>query len=176
VEIPDREALGMASHFEAARGAYVIRPFKKGEAPMGTVFVQGTSTTANLLKILPDLDKKGLNVKVVAAISPQLLALQDEAYRESVAGEADRWDSMAISNRSLRVTRDWVAHPVAAEYSLTSDQDDRWRTGGSVDEVIEEAGLDPASILKGIERFVRDRDKRLGALRKAVEAAQRHDS
>jgi len=176
VEIPDREALGMASHFEAARGAYVIRPFKKGLPPMGTVFVQGTSTTANLVKILPDLDAKGLNVKVVAAISPQLFALQDESYRDSIISEADRWDSMAISNRSLRVTRDWITHPIAAEYSLTSDQDDRWRTGGSLDDVIEEAGLDPAGILKGIQRFAQDRDKRLGALRKAVEAAESHDS
>ena len=41
--------------------------------------------------------------------------------------------------------------------------------------MIEEAGLDPAGILKGIERFVQDRDKRLGALRQAVEAAERHD-
>jgi transketolase len=176
VEIPDREALGMASHFEAARGAYVIRPFKKGLPPMGTVFVQGTSTTANLVKILPDLDTKGLNVKVVAAISPQLFALQEESYRDSIISEADRWDSMAISNRSLRVTRDWVTHPIAAEYSLTSDQDDRWRTGGSLDDVIEEAGLDPAGILKGIQRFAQDRDKRLGALRKAVDAAESHDS
>jgi transketolase len=174
IEIPDREALGMASHFEAARGAYVIRPFKTGEPPMGTVFVQGTSTTANMVKILPKLDEQKLNVKVVAAISPQLFALQDEAYRESVIGEADRWDSMAISNRSLRVTRDWVTHPIAAEYSLTSDRDDRWRTGGSVDDIIEEAGLDPDSILKGIGRFVRDRDERLGRLRAAVDAASRH--
>ena len=76
VEIPDRDALGMPSHFEAARGAYVLRAFR-GDAPaMGTVFVQGTTTTANLVKLLPDLDKLGLNVKIVAAISPQLFRLQ----------------------------------------------------------------------------------------------------
>jgi transketolase len=80
---------------------------------------------------------------------------------------------MVISNRSLRVTRDWVAHPLVEEYSLTSDWDDRWRTGGSVDEVIAEAHLSPRHILEGIERFVRDRKKRLGALRAAVTAAER---
>ena len=175
VDIPDREALGMASHFEAARGAYVLRPFRKGTPPAGTVFVQGTMTTANVVKILPDLDGRGLNVKIVAAISPQLFALQDEAYRASVITEADRWDSMAISNRSRRVTRDWITHPIAAEYSLTSDWDDRWRTGGTVDEVIEEAHLDAKSILAGIERFARDRDARLGRLKAAVAAAERHD-
>ncbi len=174
IEIPDREALGIASHFEAARGAYVMRQFRAGQPRAGTVFVQGTTSTANLVKVLPELDSAGLNVKVVAAISPQLFDLQDNAYRESVVTTADRWNSMVISNRALRVTRDWVTHPLVAEYSLCSDWDNRWRTGGSVDEVIEEAHLSADHILEGIERFVRDRDDRLRRLRQAVEAAETH--
>jgi len=174
VTIPDREALGIASHFEAARGAYVIREFKNDAPPMGTVFVQGTSTTDNLVRILPELDRNGINVKVVAAISPQLFRLQDRDYRDRVASEADRWDAMVISNRSLRVSRDWIAHPGVAEYSLTSDWDDRWRTGGTIAEVMAEAHLSPEHILKGIERFARERESRMKALRAAVEAAERH--
>jgi len=85
------------------------------------------------VKILPQLDEAGLNVKIVAAISPQLYALQDDAYRDSVASQADRMDAMVISNRARRVMRDWIDHPIVAEYSLTSDWDDRWRTGGTVD-------------------------------------------
>ena len=115
----------------------------------------------------------GLNVKIVAAISPQLFRLQDREYRDRVASLADRWDAMVISNRSLRVTRDWIAHPLVAEYSLTSDWDNRWRTGGTVDEVIDEAHLSPEHILEGIERFVRERDSRLESLRAAVDAAAR---
>jgi transketolase len=173
VKIPDRRALGIASHFEAARGAYLMREPKDDRPSMGTVFVQGTATTDNLVKILPDLDREGLNVKVVAAISPQLFRLQPASYRERVVSEAEMWDSMVISNRSLRVSRDWVAHPIAAEYSLTSDRDDRWRTGGTVDEVIEEAGLSPRHLLAGIERFVREREARLRRMRELVEAAAR---
>ena len=173
VTIPDRKGLGLGSHFDAARGAYILRDYKPGQPRMGTVFVQGTSTTNNLLQILPDLDSAGINVKIVAAISPQLFQLQDEAYRESVIPTTDRWDAMAISNRSLRVTRDWVENSIVADYSLTSDWDDRWRTGGSVDEVIDEAHLSPKHILKGIERFARERDKRIGAIRAALEAVER---
>ncbi len=173
VTIPDRQALGMASHFDAARGAYIIRQFHDDKPQMGTIFVQGTSTTANLVSVLPDLDKAGLNVKIVAAISPQLFRLQDSAYREQIASVADWWDAMVISNRSLRVTRDWVSTPIVAEYSLTSDWDNRWRTGGSVDEVMAEAHLSPDHILEGIERFVRDRDLRLKAMRDACDAVER---
>jgi transketolase len=57
VEIPDREKLGMAPHFDAARGAYVIRPYTKGQPKMGVVVVQGTSTTSNIVKILPSSTK-----------------------------------------------------------------------------------------------------------------------
>jgi transketolase len=176
IEIPDREALGMDSHFAAAKGAYILRPYKDGQPRMGTVFVQGTSTTANLVKVLPELDSAGLNVKVVAAISPQLFALQDAAWRERVASAADRWDAMVISNRSLRVTSDWIDNPVVAEYSMTSDWDDRWRTGGTVDEVVAEARLSPEHILEGIERFAREREQRIGRLRELVDAAERHDA
>jgi transketolase len=174
VEVPDRERLGMASHFEAARGAYVLREFRSDRPRSGTVFIQGTSCTANLVKALPDLDRAGLNVKVVAAISPQLFALQEPAYRDRVASVADRWDAMCITSRGLRLMHDWIDNEVVADYSLSSDWDDRWRTGGSVDEVVDEAHLAPKHILEGIERFVRERDLRMKRLRDAVDQAERH--
>lgn len=173
IEIPDREALGIPSHFAAARGAYVMRDYRPGQKPRGTVIVQGTSSTANLVKILPELDKQGLNVKVVAAISPQLFALQPTEYRQKVLSTADKLDSMAVTNRGRRLMYDWLGSEVSAEYSLSSDWDDRWRTGGTLDEVIEEAHLDPAHVLAGIERFVEDREKRLARVAAALEAATR---
>ena len=68
------------------------------------------------------------------------------------------------------MTGDWITHPLVAEYSLTADWDDRWRTGGTVDEVIEEAHLSPRHIVEGIERFARERESRLGRLREALRA------
>ncbi|HEX5133150.1 MAG TPA: transketolase [Candidatus Krumholzibacteria bacterium] len=161
VEIPDREKLGMASHFDAARGAYVIRPYQKGAPKMGVVVVQGTSTTNNLLKVLPRLDEEGLNVKIVAAISPQLFKLQDAAYRDAVLPAHERMDAMAITNRARRLMMDWADVGVTGEYWMGSDFDNRWRTGGSVDEVLEEAHLTPQWILEGIRRFAKERDQRL---------------
>ena len=76
VEIPDREALGMPSHLAAARGAYVMREYRPDQPKGGTVFIRGTLPTANLVKVLPQLDARGINVRIVAAISPQLFARQ----------------------------------------------------------------------------------------------------
>jgi transketolase len=172
IEIPDRAALGMPSHFEAARGAYVMRPFRDDQPRMGTVVVNGTTTTANLVKVLPELDSAGLNVKVVAAVSPQLFRRQPEAYRDATLSAADRIDAMTITNRAARLMADWADGPLAAEYAMGSDWDDRWRTGGTVDEVIDEAHLTSAHLLEGIERFVRDRPRRLRRIRDLLEAAE----
>ena len=171
ITIPDREALGMPSHFAAAKGAYVIRPFRPDKKRMGTVIVQGTSTVANVVKLLPEIDKANLNVKIVCAVSPQLFRIQPASYQQSVLSPADKIDSMTITNGARRLMHDWLFNKTAEEYSLSSDWDNRWRTGGTVEEVIEEAHLSPKWILEGIERFVADREKRLGALAQALEDA-----
>jgi transketolase len=173
IELPDRESLGMPSHFEAGRGAYVLRSYRNDRPAMGTVFVQGTTSTANLVKALPELDARGINIKVVAAISPQLFRMQPAAYRESVIAPADRLDAMAITNRTYKLMRDWVDGPLGAEYSMAADWDDRWRTGGSVDEVMDEAHLTTPYIIEGVTRFAAERERRLERLHDLMAAADR---
>jgi transketolase len=171
VEIPDREALGMPSHLAAARGAYVMREYRPDQPKGGTVFIRGTLPTANLVKVLPQLDARGINVRIVAAISPQLFARQSLEYRRSVTGPTGPFDSMVITNGAFKLMRDWADGPLVREYSLSSDWDDRWRTGGSVAEVIEEAHLDEAHILAALERFAAERTDRLRRLREQLDSA-----
>ena len=171
VEIPDREALGIPSHFAAARGAYVLRDYRPDQPRGGTVYVRGTMPTRNLVNVLPQLDDRGINVKIVAAVSPQLFARQPERYRRSVVGPAGRLDAMVITNGAFKLMRDWADDPQVREYSLSSDWDDRWRTGGSVAEVIEEAHLDEARILTALDRFAAERADRMRRLRERLDEA-----
>ena len=82
-----------------------------------------------------------------------------------MASPADRLDAMVITNGAFKLMREWADGPLVREYSLSSDWDDRWRTGGSVDEVIEEAHLDQAHILAALERFAGQRAERRRRLR-----------
>jgi transketolase len=173
IEIPDRFSLGIPSHFEAARGAYLIRDYVAGVPRSGTVYVRGTMPTRNLVSVLPMLESRGINVRIVAAISPQLFALQPSSYRSAVVGPdplSGRLDAMVITNGAVKLMGDWASGPLVREYSLSSDWDDRWRTGGSVDEVIAEAHLDADTIVAAIERFAVDRPDRLRRLREALDA------
>ena len=173
IPIPDRAALGMPSHFEAAKGAYVVRDYTAGQPRGGAIVVQGTSAMAGIVKLLPDLGKRNLNVKIVCGASPELFALQPESYRMQVLSPGDQADSTVISTQSRASMHDWVFNKVAEEYAMTSDWDNRWRTGGTLEEVIEEAHLSPDWLLKGIQRFVGDRQARLKILEAELEAARR---
>ncbi|MEZ5980148.1 MAG: transketolase [Planctomycetota bacterium] len=165
VAVPDRKKLGLPSHLEAAKGAYVLRDHDASRPKQGTVIVQGTSTTESVLEILPRLaDASAPNVKIVAALSPELFRMQSEEYRDSVLSHDDRLDSTVITNGARKLMHDWLAHHVAEEYAMCSDRDDRWRTGGNVAELKAEAGIDAESLWVGIRRFAEDRSERLARL------------
>lgn len=164
ITIPDREALGLGSHFEAAKGAYILRNFNPGMTKMGTVIVTGTSSTDNVIKSLSELDKRGLNVKIIAAPSHDLFMRQSEEYRNSILPFDEWMDSMTITNNARILMSDWICNKVSEEYSLSSDWDDQWRGGGGLDTVIEDAHLSQEWIVKGIERFAADKDKRMKKL------------
>ena len=171
IPIPDRQKLGMASHFEAGRGAYLVRDYKPGVPRGGTIIVQGTSSMVSVVSLLSELDKRGLNVKIIYGSSPELFALQPEDYRRTLLSEADRADSTVISTQSLGSMRDWIFNEVGEAYALTADWDNRWRTGGTLEEVIDEAHLSPRWLLEGIERFVKERKARLERLQAGIAAA-----
>jgi transketolase len=165
VALPDRAALGIPSHLEAAKGAYVIRAHDPARPKEGTVIVQGTSTTESVYQLLPRLAETGApNVKLVQACSHELFQRQTQAYRDSVLPAADWLDSTVITNGARRLMHDWLPHRIAERYAMSSDWDDRWRTGGSVEELKKEARIDPESLWAGIQRFAREREQRMRAL------------
>jgi len=104
----------------------------------------------------------------VAAISSALFRRQPAKWRERVLPVAEWADSMVVSNTARWNMQNWIPHAVAAEYALTPDHDDRWRTGGSVDQIVAESHLDPASIQEGVQRFARERRARHERMRELL--------
>ncbi|MEE3135296.1 MAG: hypothetical protein VX261_00940 [Candidatus Neomarinimicrobiota bacterium] len=168
VEIPDRKALNMASHMEAAKGAYIIKDYDKSRPEEGVVIIRGTSCTNSLMKILPRFDAKNHNIKIVAAISWELFQRQPVDYRSSIISDQEWMDAMVITNGALRLMHKWVANRVVVKYSMSPDFDNRWRTGGSLEEIVAESKLDPTSIWEGINRFAKEREQRLNSVRDSI--------
>ncbi len=166
--VADRSKFADSDLRAAAKGLYVIRDFAPDKPRHGYVVAQGSSSTANLVKVLPKLAAAGVNVKVIAAISEELFDLQPQAYRDAVLPPEARYDLMVVSTGTRRMWPLRNLGPLTDEYSLTSDFDNCWRTGGLEAEVIAEAHLDPDSIFAGVERFAKERERRIGDQRKMI--------
>ncbi|SVE28165.1 uncharacterized protein METZ01_LOCUS481019, partial [marine metagenome] len=168
IEIPDRKALGMSSHFESSRGAYLIKDYDNDHQKEGMILVRGTSVINELCKYLPNIISDGPNVKIIAALSWGLFQIQDEEYKTSLI-KPDEWlDCMVITNTSIRNMGHWIQHPLVNEYSLSADWDDRWRHGGNLKEVIDEAHLSVEYQMKAINRFANDRTHRIQTLKGTI--------
>jgi transketolase len=159
--VADRSKFADTDLKAAAKGLYVIRDFAPGKPKHGYVVTQGSSSTANLVSILPKLEAEGINVKVIAAISEELFDRQPESYRKRVLPPEAYYDLMVVSTGTRRVWPIEYVGPLTDAYSLTSDWNNQWLTGGLEPEVIAEAHLDPASIFAGIQRFAKDRPERM---------------
>ena len=159
--VADRSGFADKDALAASKGLYVIRDFSPGQPRHGTVIAQGASSTVNLVKILPRLEKAGINVKIISAISEELFDRQPESYRHAVLPPDALYDAMVVSTGTRRVWPVRDLGPLTDAYSLTSDWDNQWLTGGLEPDVIAEAHLDPDSIFKGIERFAGDRGMRI---------------
>ncbi len=135
------------------------------------MIVQGSSSTVNVVRQLSDLDERGINVKIICAVSEELFDRQSDSYRRVVLPPEALYDLMVISTGTRRVWPIRNVGPLTDEYSLTSDWDNQWLTGGLESEVIAEAHLDQASILAGIDRFAQQRAERLACQRELLENA-----
>ena len=159
--VADRTTFADTDLMAAAKGFYVIRDFAPNKPKHGYVVVQGSSSTVNLVSALPRLEADGVNVKVVAAISEELFARQSDEYRASVLPSEAIYDMMVVSTGTRRMWPVQNAGPLTDEYSMVSDWDNQWLTGGTEADVIAEARLDSDSIYNGIKRFALDHDSRI---------------
>ena len=168
--VADRSRFADPDINAAAKGLYVIRDFAPGKPRHGYVVVQGASSTMNLVKELPHIEEAGINVRIIAVISEELFDRQPEAYRRAVLPPEALYDLMVVSTGTRRAWPIRGVGPLTDAYSLTSDQEDHWLSGGLEADVIAEAHLDQPSIFAGITRFAKEREKRLASQRELLDA------
>jgi transketolase len=168
--VADRSRFADPDIKAAAKGLYVIRDFAPDRPRQGYVIVQGASATVNVLKELPHLDERGINVKIISVVSEDLFDRQPDSYRRKVLPPEALFDLMVISTGTRRVWPVRDVGPLTDKYSLTSDWDNQWLSGGLEQDVIAEAHLDQASIFAGIQRFAEDREQRLAGQRELLDA------
>ena len=166
--VADRSKFSDKDINAASKGMYMIRDYDESKPKHGVVLVQGSSSTVNLVNVMDKIEQNGINVKIISAISEELFNHQTDEYKEKVLSNKDKNNCMVITTGTKRVWPVSGLGQLTEEYSLTSDFDDQWLTGGTEDDVIKEAKLDESSILEAVSKFANDYDDRMKRLNNSI--------
>ncbi|MBI5222621.1 MAG: hypothetical protein HY980_03965 [Candidatus Magasanikbacteria bacterium] len=147
-------SVGKSKASDAINGAYVFYETPNPEllTPNSKVVlaVCGGQTLANTMEAVPELEAKGLEVKVVAVTSPELfedLRKNNPKKAEAIFSDEDRERTIAIHNGwkgflyPFLLPKDYVSRTIAI---------DRFLKSGSPKEVYELAELTPSNIKEKI--------------------------
>ncbi|MFL2760757.1 MAG: transketolase-like TK C-terminal-containing protein [Dehalococcoidia bacterium] len=157
----DRSRLADSDIKAAAKGFYILKDFDPSKPKEGYIVVQGSSCTSNLVAQMDDIEEAGHNVRIIAAVSEELFNRQPKQYRDQVLPESAKYNMMIVSTGTKRMWPVSGVGPLTEEYSLVSDHDDVWLSGGSEGEVLKEARLDPSSIFEAVAKFSTEHSQRM---------------
>jgi transketolase len=170
--VADRTKFADSDLKAAAKGLYLLREFDNKSPKMGTVLVQGSSATVNVVANLDKLNSSGINVRIIAVISEDLFRLQPKQYQNFIFPDSARYDCMVITTMTKRIEVLSDLGPLTQAYSLSSDFDDRWRSGGLEEDIIAEAHLDAKCTFDAIVRFAKDHSSRIQKQLSALQPAK----
>jgi len=157
----DRAKLADSDIKAAAKGFYILKDFDPSKPKEGYIVVQGSSCTSNLVAQMDAIKEAGHNVRIIAAVSEELFNRQPKQYRDEVLPESAKYNMMIVSTGTKRMWPVTGVGPLTEEYSLVSDYDDVWLSGGSEGEVLKEARLDPNSIFDAVAKFATEHPERM---------------
>ena len=98
----------------------------------------------------------------------ELFKAQSKVYKESIIFPTKWNDVMIMRNTTKKNMGIWIKNQHVANYSLSIDFNNPWRTGGSVDQIVSSSKLDSTNVFKAIYPFSDKRDKRLSLMKKEI--------
>jgi len=143
---------------EAINGAYVFYESKKSKVENKktdiVLVVCGGQTMHNTLEIVPELEGRGLNIKIVAVTSPELF----EELRKTNPEKANSIFSDEERSRTVAIHNGWKGflYPflLPADYDKRTIAIDTYLKSGTVNEVYEVAKLTPRDIKEKINKAI----------------------
>jgi transketolase len=132
---------------EAVNGAYVFKAFRDNYKPKKVLVVSGGQVMANLLEILPDLEKKH-DIKIVAVTSPQLyeeLRRTDPEKADAILSEGERQYVTTLHNGWAGFLYPFL---LPADHPGRVIAMDCFSRSGKPDEIYRNAGFDAEGLRK----------------------------
>lgn len=135
---------------EAINGAYVFKPFAENGKKKVVLAICGGQVMANVLKVLPELEQDGLDIKIIAVTSPELyeeLCERDSKKAKEILSDEERPLVIALHNGWPGFLYPFI---LPSDYSKRTLGIKEFLKSGPPAEVYEFAGFDAEGIRKKI--------------------------
>jgi transketolase len=150
--VVDRKAMGFPEASAAAKGVYALRRAdEKATKYHGTIVLQGNAVGHHFAtEVLPELDKKGININVFYIASAELFNLLPQAEQEAIFPESLAREAMGITEFTLSTMYRWVTSQEGRKRTLHTFGKDHFAGSGQAEKVLKEVGLDGQGQLASI--------------------------
>jgi len=131
----------------ACDGAYVFRAFRDNDKPKKVLVVSGGQVMANVLEILPELERQW-DVKILAVTSPELfeeLRREDPEKADAIFPDGERQYVTLLHNGWPGFLYPFL---LPADYADRTNGMDRFSRSGKPDEIYRHAELDAEGLKK----------------------------
>ena len=152
-EVLDREALGLASASEAAKGVYKLRA-ARGDRD-GTLVLQGSEVTYEFVQgALPMLESEGVDLDVYYVASAELFDRLSPKEKAAILPSAQTHEAMGITGFTLPTMYRWIRSDVGLSHTLYPFRKGHYLGSGTGDMVVFEAGLHGEGQYREIKKYL----------------------
>ena len=151
--VVDREALGLAPVEAAADGVYQLRA-PDGQGDVTIVLQESAVAYAFVEQALPLLEQAGIDARVYYVASAELFDALPPQEQKRIFPEAHARAAMGITGFTLPTMYRWIRSDLGREHTLHPFAKGHFLGSGAGPMVLAEAGLDGASQVEAIRRYL----------------------
>ena len=151
----DRKAMNLAPSEEAVNGVYLLRKAKEGQKVDANFILQESGVTIEFVtKVLPRLDKEGINVNIYHISSAELFDLLPESEKEKIFPNHFGDEILGITGFTLPTMYRWVTCNDCRSKILHPFKKGHYLGSGNAESVLKEAGLDGDNMYSEVKAYL----------------------
>jgi transketolase len=153
--IADRKALNLAPVEDSVKGVYALRKANQKAKLDGSIILQESGVTIEFItKVLPKLDKEGLNLNIFYVSSAELFDLLTEKEKNEIYPESIAQKAFGITGFTKPTMLRWITGYEERKNILHPFKGDWYLGSGQAEAVLKQAGLDGDNLYKEVKKYI----------------------
>lgn len=153
--IADRKHLRLAPATESITGVYKLKKSNSNKKTDVTIVLQESGVTIEFVyKVLPELERRGLNIELYYVSSAELFDLLPEYKQKEIFPDEVAQRAMGITGFTLPTMYRWISSEYGRSRILHPFMKGHYLGSGNAESVLKEAGLDGESMFEKVISFI----------------------